>query len=183
MEMMFEMKFYETLNAPKPLLYLTRCKGFTLIEVMIVLVILAVLATLAAPSFRELILAQRVKTATAELQTSLFLARSEAIKRGSTVSVVPASGDWRNGWIVCVDANSDSSCAATELVIEQKPALSSIGLAAMGGSAISYRRDGRLSGGAATIKAYAESGSAIISRCVIIDLSGRPSVALEGACG
>lgn len=156
-------------------------KGFTLIELMTVLLILAVLATLAAPSFKSLIVNQRVKSAISDLQASLFLARSEAVKRAAQVSVVPDSGDWKNGWVICVDANGNSSCDTGEMVIERRLPLS-IGVASISGSGITYRSDGRLSAGAATIKASASGVNGVMERCVLIDLSGRPSVSVGDGC-
>ena len=52
--------------------------GFTLIELMVTIAIAAILATLAAPSFREYIVSQRIKNASFDLFTALTLARSEA---------------------------------------------------------------------------------------------------------
>lgn len=156
-------------------------KGFTLTELMIVLIILAVLLTLAAPSFKSLVVTQRVKSAISDLQASLFLARSEAIKRAALVSVVPNSSDWKNGWVICVDANGNSACDTGEVVIERRLPLS-IGVASISGSGVTFRRDGRLSAGAATIKASASGVSGVVERCVVIDLSGRPSVSSGDGC-
>ena len=64
-----------------------RRRGFTLIELMIVVAVLAVILTLAAPSFRDLILMQRLRGVNAQLVTDLSFARSEAISRGTFVQV------------------------------------------------------------------------------------------------
>ena len=64
-----------------------RRQGFTLIELMIVVAVLAVILTLAAPSFRDLILMQRLRGVNAQLVTDLSFARSEAISRGTFVQV------------------------------------------------------------------------------------------------
>ncbi len=61
--------------------------GLTLVELVIVVAVLAVLVTLAAPSFRELILTQRLKGIHAQLITDLQFARAEAISRGVVVNV------------------------------------------------------------------------------------------------
>ena len=57
-------------------------RGFTLIELMVVVAVLAIIATLAAPSFRDFILMQRLKSINAQLVTDLQYARSEAATRG-----------------------------------------------------------------------------------------------------
>src|SRR3989454_7979048 len=59
------------------------------------------LATLAAPNLREMIARVRLKTAAGDLHTSLFYARSEAVKRNAGVTVVPVDAtDWSKGWSV-----------------------------------------------------------------------------------
>jgi len=62
-------------------------KGFTLVELLIAVAVLAVIATLAAPSFRDLILMQRMKAIHAQLVTDLQYARSEAVSSGAVVNV------------------------------------------------------------------------------------------------
>ena len=65
----------------------TRIKAFTLIELMIVVALIAIIVTLAAPSFRDMILLQRLRGINAQLVTDLALARSEAVSRGVLVGV------------------------------------------------------------------------------------------------
>ena len=74
-------------------------RGFSLLEVMVVVAILAILAALAGPSFTPMIERWRVRSATEDLQSSLYFARSEAIKRGGGISVAAKDGaDWSSGW-------------------------------------------------------------------------------------
>ena len=76
-------------------------RGFSLLEVMVVVAILAILAALAGPSFTPMIERWRVRSATEDLQSSLYFARSEAIKRGGGISVASKDGaDWSSGWQV-----------------------------------------------------------------------------------
>ncbi|MEH6610804.1 MAG: GspH/FimT family pseudopilin [Halioglobus sp.] len=87
--------------------------GFTLVELMIVVVITAILIVIAAPSYSELILSNKLKTYANEIVTSVYLARGEAIKRNSIMTMCASangiscigSGDWDQGWIV-LDPNS-----------------------------------------------------------------------------
>ena len=64
-----------------------RRRGFTLIELMVVVALVAIIVTLAAPSFRDLIVMRRLRGASAELVTDVQFARSEAVSRQRGVVV------------------------------------------------------------------------------------------------
>ena len=108
-------------------------RGFTAIELMVVVAILAILAALAAPSFTPLIENWRVRQATGDLQSTLYYARSEAIKRGGGVVLRrnPQNTDgcqeadttqkWGCGWFVFLDSNSDGSRQASEELLQTVP--------------------------------------------------------------
>jgi type IV fimbrial biogenesis protein FimT len=83
----------------------SHAKGFTLVELMITIFVAAILLVLAAPNFRDVIMNNRVTSATTALVTDLQLARSEAVHRGTLVAVVSDSGtgDWSSGWKVKAD--------------------------------------------------------------------------------
>lgn len=100
--------------------------GFSLIELMIVLVILAAVLVIGLPSFSSAGMVTRLKSYANEVVTSVYLARSEAIKRNTTMTVCQSadgstcttSGDWEQGWIVVVDPNDPAT------VLRQYEALS-----------------------------------------------------------
>ena len=93
------------------------CKaaGTTLVELLTALAVCAVLASLAAPSFQTLYRDGRRTAAVNGFLHTVFLARSEAIKRGEIVSVCHSSDgqrcdpgvDWSMGWIVFVNRDRD----------------------------------------------------------------------------
>lgn len=87
---------------------LTGPNGFTAIELLVVVAIIAVLAALAGPSFTLLIERWRVRDAAESLTSSLYLARSEAIKRGGGVTI-DVTGGWNTGWKLTYTQNGVST--------------------------------------------------------------------------
>jgi type IV fimbrial biogenesis protein FimT len=155
-----------------------RAAGFTLIELLTTVTIVGVLAMIAVPSMQKMILAQHVRTAASELQTTLYYARSEAIKRARSIDVVPCSAqypptcgsgspDWKNGWVVQIPGT-------TPTVLKSQAALSDQ-LSSMAGGTITYRSDGHVASTPGTI-VITTANPNVQARCLKIDLSGRPNV-------
>ena len=122
-------------------------RGFTVIELMVVIGILAVLAGLASPSFSLMIESWRVRNATEALRSSLQMARSEAIKRGGLVAIqklpnntngcttASSTRDWDCGWIICHDTNGNGACNASEPVLQRIDIPSKVQVTRTGGGA------------------------------------------------
>jgi type IV fimbrial biogenesis protein FimT len=117
-------------NNPKP------ASGFTLLELIVTITVAGILMAIAIPNFYGLIRNNRLTTYTNEFVSSLNLARSEAIKRGLSVSVRKIGGTgtyWStSGWNVFVDdgagttANKDNGKLDTnEQILRVYPALPS----------------------------------------------------------
>jgi len=75
-------------------------RGFTLLELMIVVSIVAVIASLAGPSFSTLISSRQADLASARLKQDLIFARNSAKTEGQNVAVAPVSDEFENGWTV-----------------------------------------------------------------------------------
>jgi type IV fimbrial biogenesis protein FimT len=92
-------------------------RGVTLIELVMVIAILGVLATLAAPSFATFRLNASRTAAVNGLFHAVFLARSEAIKRGRIVTLCPSTDGrqcsarpdaWSDGYVAFENTDRDS---------------------------------------------------------------------------
>ena len=83
-----------------------RQQGLTLLELMVTIAIAGILLTIGVPSFQAIVTSNRISANTNNFITAINLARSEAIKRGTDISVcksadgVSCTGDWNQGWIV-----------------------------------------------------------------------------------
>ena len=158
-------------------------RGFTIIELMMVVAIVGVLALFALPEMKNLVVGNRMKTLSLDLYSSLTLARSESIKRNAnTVSMIAKSGGWQNGWTVCVDANSNSACDTGEVVVVEGEAVdASLTLTGPAGTIVTYNRDGRVTTAASfrIIATGMANSSKVPMRCVDVTVSGRPNTRMD----
>lgn len=162
--------------------------GFTLIELMVVVALIAIMMAIAVPSFVSFISNYRATTAINDFYQGVTVTRTEALKRGHRVLMIPNAsdgtpsigGNWVYGWTVFVDNNNDQLYQAStdDLVFRHASLPASITTAgAAGGVAFS---DG-------TNRAYVLfdgtgyprllSGATLSGGIVIIDSTGStPSV-------
>lgn len=144
-------------------------RGFTLTELMIAVTVLGILSAFALPSMTDFVRDQRIKTATSDVFASLIYARSEAIKRGADVNVVPNAVDWAAGWQV-------RDAGGTDLRVQN--AIAGVSIAGVAGNVV-FRRDGRLSAAVPVFVLTSPASSAITARCVRLDPSGRPNIRVD----
>jgi type IV fimbrial biogenesis protein FimT len=89
--------------------------GVTLIELVTVIAIVAILSAIAAPSFANWLYESERAAAVNGFLHGVYLARSESIKRGATVTLCKsrdgaacsADAAWHDGWIVFVNLDRD----------------------------------------------------------------------------
>jgi len=102
----------------------TTSRGFTLVELMVVVALTVIVITLAAPSFQRMIESQRLQSINSQLVTDLQLARSESATRNAYVRVTfrsNASGTcyslytYTNNATQC-DCRNATPCTAAGLV-------------------------------------------------------------------
>ncbi len=121
-----------------------KSRGFTLVEVMVVITISVILVAMALPSFRTMIRSNEISSATNTLVAGLDLARSEAIRRNTVVTMCRsvdaatpnpncsnavsgnfANNDWAVGWVVFAKAPGNAVNTAVEagdeIILRQAP--------------------------------------------------------------
>jgi len=181
--------------------------GFTLIELIITLAIVGILLMVGVPSLKNFMQRNQLIATSNELLSALHVARSEAIKLNRRVKVCeskngtsctnPATGNWRNGWIVFVDANDDgvgtgAMCVntTTDCLLRAHEAIAdnqlSVSGAYTGGGAISTftftsrglpkDASGAPQSGIFSVCSFDDTNTVIGSRAVVLSLSGRVRV-------
>jgi type IV fimbrial biogenesis protein FimT len=107
----------------------SRARGYTLIEMMVVLTTAAVLAAIAIPGMRTMLQNGRLTGATNDLLASVTRARTESLKQQLPTAVCftanPSAAtptcDYAaaRGWIVFVDTNADWAYESGEPILER----------------------------------------------------------------
>lgn len=169
-----------------------RSKGFTLVELLMVLVVFSLLAAVGVPSMARIIDSTRLSSYSNGLLSSMYLARSEAIKRNARVALCKSAtglvcitgGGWEQGWIVFHDSDNDGAVSGGELIIHHAPALPR-GFKLSGNQPvaqyISFAPSGRnrmVSGAfqAGTLTLCKESANLTEARQIVINNAGRARV-------
>lgn len=152
--------------------------GFTIIELLTAIAILGILVALAVPSFNDLILSTRIKGAASDIYGALALARSEAIKRNSNVTIGPLTvgGQWADGWQVLAGA----TVLATHGPLTNLKVECPTGTACL--QTLTYARNGRLTSGSIALNVDLVSPPTprrVPMRCVNVDLGGRINVTAD----
>lgn len=122
--------------------------GFTLVELIITMVILGILTMIAIPSFRNFTRSSQVTSAVNDLVSALNFARSEALTRGTEVTVCKSAnqitcttaGNWDQGWIVYVGE------ATVDELLRSHPAISTNVTMTDGPNRMTYASSGFFSG-------------------------------------
>lgn len=177
-----------------------RLRGFTLLELLIVIAIAAVVLSLAVPSFRSVLLNSRRADASTSLYGGLVAAHSEAIIRNQTVTVCQrstslgsspqcdfTSGNWVNGWVAFVGTAGGTIPASSVLAVGEPtdPAFAVTDTSdAAAASTVQFLGNGRVAlsnASSLTLKLCNTQNSTMDGRQIEIGLNGR--VALYACSG
>jgi prepilin-type N-terminal cleavage/methylation domain-containing protein len=108
----------------------TRQAGFTILELMFTVAIAAVLLAIGVPNFRDFIRNSRMSAQANDLLSGVNLARSEAVKRRTSVTLCAgtpadcdATGNFRDGWVVFADENGNGEIDGGDAVLLEHAAM------------------------------------------------------------
>lgn len=169
--------------------------GFTLIELLTVIALVAILLMIAAPSLRNLIQKNRIASEVSTFMADVKFARSEAMKRGLTVSLCPSSDGatclgsniWQSGWIVFYDMNSSGAVDnAGDTIVRYRKGWTGgdTFVASSNLTAVSFGRIGfasNLSAGSITLTAHTPTASTFTTQCVLLNQVGRQTLQTAGS--
>jgi type IV fimbrial biogenesis protein FimT len=144
---------------------MNRQRGFSLVEVMVVLSIVIVLSAAGVPALQDFVTKQRLKSAASDLFTDILRTRSEAIKRNTSLTLTPEGGAWANGWSLPSPVDGASALLA-------HAALPNVTVT--GPATLTYTGSGRVQG--ASNPKFNMTVSNGAARCIVVDLAGRPTV-------
>jgi type IV fimbrial biogenesis protein FimT len=87
-----------------------RRAGLTMIELLVAMAVAAILIVIAAPSFYDFMLVQRLKSVNAQLVTDLQFARSEAAARGQQARIAFSSNDTTTCYTIYTSSTKSTRC-------------------------------------------------------------------------
>jgi type IV fimbrial biogenesis protein FimT len=175
--------------------------GFSLVELMVTIAIAAIISGLAAPSFSKMLNANRIQTSASALQSDMSMARTEAVRRGSWVSICPSSNSssssptcdtanaWQNGWIVFYDAVGNGVFdASADTIVKVRAKLPGgntiVASPAPTINAVIFNREGFTSNLGTTQVAFTlhtSDNNAQATRCVLVTFGGSLSTVSKGS--
>ena len=154
--------------------------GFTLNELFISMGIIAIVTAIGVPAMTGFIKNDRLSTQINVLVGHLALARSQAVTLHLPVTVCASSnlstcssGDWANGWIVYVDADSSGSFTVGDELLRAHEALAGGNtLSSTAGSAVTFDDRGFAPDGAGSFSLCDDRGAAHV-KSISISITGR----------
>ena len=170
-----------------------RSRGFTLVELLVVLTIAAILVAGAVPSLSWFIASSRTVNTADTMVAAFERARSEAVRRSAVVSVCRsldpyaaepaircsnaaglgyAAGDWASGWVMFEKRGSTAAGTyqnVVDAVLQRQPAAGTgkarlVVAGNLPGAAVAYDRHGTAASSAGTFSIdYRDPASAVLT--------------------
>ena len=173
-------------------------RGFTLVELAVVLAIVAILLRLAAPGLSRGTAARSLAAQASEFRAALRFARAQALARGAAVTICalapeasePACqrarlADWRAGWLGFADRDRRGTPNPHEPLLRVQQPLQRSGGVAGTRASISFTAAGYATD-AASRYVFSAPAAAVLDAppalTVCVSKQGRPRVADRGAC-
>ncbi|TDX97919.1 GspH/FimT family pseudopilin [Thiohalophilus thiocyanatoxydans] len=166
-----------------------KTKGLTLVELIVAMAIFSILAAIAVPSMDAFMRNNRLSSTTNDLATTLNLARSEAVKRGTPIKTCISNAaqdncdttttNWENGWITFIDSDNDNNIDANETVLRlnASPKEGITVRNAQDNNTITFDRDGSASDTGSFV--ICGDSNNMVGRGINISLSGSISAARD----
>lgn len=169
-------------------------RGFSLLELLVVLGLALALAALALPSFRSLVVRWVLQTEGQALVDDLRFARTQAVTQGQPVSICPSTdgatcadhADWGRGWLMFIDTDANRMIDAGDRLIRQHQPSSAVQSIVSNGTArragLTYQPTGMARAAGQTVRL---TGRGPLVRLVCISMQGRASLRSVGQtqCG
>ncbi len=163
-------------------------RGFTLVEMMVVLALALVLLTIGVPSFNQIIKNNRLIAQTNALSGLLASARSEAITQRAVVTVCGSSdgtacdGQWSAGWISFLDVNGNATVNTGDgdTVLKYVNTVpDTVGVALDGATTVRFNSQGFAVAGSSGTMLFCDDRGDTHARALNISATGRVSVATD----
>lgn len=165
-----------------------RNRGFTLVELMVVLAVAGIIVTYLVPSFRAFINNSSLSTNMHTMISSFNYARSEAVARGNQVVVCSSdnqascSGSWSDGWIIFEDIDRDNVMDDGEL-LRALPPLTGKTIFDNGMTRVSFRSNGFSDTNTQALVVCDSRGYDKYARALLVEPSGQVHATLASESG
>lgn len=177
---------------------LLRERGFTLMELLMVMAMIAILLGLGAPAFQSSLERNRMQTAVSGLAGVLAFARAEAVIRTQPVGLCPTLNDvdcsgsnWENGMLVFVDDGDGAGASELDGSFDGNEELLRIVDAApvditirttgfINTSSLVFTDSGRVLQSANGTLTVCDGRGVSDARALIVEVSGQARMAVDG---